>query len=54
MSAKTKIMVVKMRELIYTIIFLALIILLIILLVFMFTSRSEKQTSPVLDTEQTG
>ena len=53
MSAKTKIMVVKMRELIYTIIFLALIILLIILLVFMFTSRSEKQTSPVLDTEQT-
>ena len=45
MSAKTK--------MIYTIIFLALIILLIILLVFMFTSRSEKQTSPVLDTEQT-
>ena len=53
MSAKTKIMVVKMRELIYTIIFLALIILLVILLVFMFTSRSEKQTSPVPDSEQT-
>ena len=53
MSAKTKIMVVKMRELIYTIIFLVLIILLIILLVFMFTSKSGKQTSAALDTGQT-
>lgn len=38
MSAKTKILVVKMRELIYTAIFLALIILLIVLLVAMFSS----------------
>lgn len=43
MSSKTKIMVVKMRELIYTAIFLALIVLLIILLVNMFTVRSPEE-----------
>lgn len=45
MSAKTKIMVVKMREIIYTLIFLALIVLLIVLLVIMFTSRPEETKS---------
>lgn len=42
MSAKTKIWVVKMREIIYTVIFLALIILLAVLLFFMFTSKDKK------------
>lgn len=43
MSSKTKIMVVKMREIIYTAIFLALIVLLVVLLVMMFSSRSEEE-----------
>lgn len=45
MSAKTKIMVVKMREIIYTILFLALAVLLIVLLVRMFASDSSGQTN---------
>lgn len=42
MSAKTKILVVKMREIIYTVIFLVLIILLAVLLFFMFRSRDRE------------
>lgn len=45
MSAKTKIMVVKMREIIYTVLFLALAVLLVVLLVRMFTSGSSGQTN---------
>ena len=52
MSAKTKIMVIKMREIIYTVIFLALIILLVFLLVFMFTSKSEENQTSSRQTEQ--
>ena len=52
MSSKTKIMVVKMREIIYTIIFLALILLLILLLIFMFTSKSDNQQASALSSEQ--
>lgn len=61
MSSKTKIMVVKMREIIYTFIFLVLIILLVVLLIFMFTSKSKnsqtsrvqnEQSSPEPDTAQ--
>ena len=39
MSSKTKILVVKMREIIYTAVFLVFIILLVLLLIFMFTSK---------------
>lgn len=55
MSAKTKIMVVKMRELIYTAIFLVLIILLAVLLIFMFSSKPKETTSTTSPTapEQT-
>lgn len=52
MSAKTKILVIKMREIIYTVIFLALIILLVILLVFMFTSKSDKTRASSPQTDQ--
>lgn len=45
MSSKTKILVVKMREIIYTAIFLALALLLVILLIRMFTSGSSDQTN---------
>lgn len=44
-------MVIKMRELIYTAIFLVLIILLIILLIFMFRPKSEDKTSSLQQTE---
>lgn len=50
MSSKTKIMVVKMREIIYTVIFLALAVLLIVLLVRMFTSDSSHQTNSAPET----
>lgn len=43
MSSKTKIVVLRMKELIYTGIFVALGILLILLLVFMFAPKSEKK-----------
>ncbi len=44
MSAKTKIVVVHMKELIYTGIFILLGILLILLLVFMFTPEPKEET----------
>lgn len=43
MSSKTKIVVLRMKELIYTAIFVGLGILLIILLVYMFASKGGKQ-----------
>ena len=49
MSSKTKIFVFKMRELIYTGIFVALAVLLIVLLVFMFRGKST-ETGVVPDT----
>lgn len=42
MSAKTKIVVLHMKELIYTLIFVGLGVLLVILLLFMFFPRGEK------------
>ncbi len=42
MSSKTKIVVLRMKELIYTAIFVALGILLLILLVFMFAPKTQK------------
>lgn len=48
MSAKTKIVVLHMKEIVYTIIFLVLGILLVFLLFFMFGSRSATTTSTEL------
>ena len=45
MSSKTKIVVLHMKEIIYTTVFVVLGILLIILLAFMFFPKSEKRTS---------
>lgn len=45
MSAKTKIVVLHMKEIIYTVIFVVLGILLLILLGFMFFPRSEKSST---------
>lgn len=45
MSSKTKIVVLHMKEIIYTTIFVVLGILLIILLAFMFSPKREKNTS---------
>ena len=45
MSSKTKIVVLHMKEIIYTALFAALGILLIILLTFMFLPKREKNTS---------
>ena len=46
MSSKTKIVVLRMKELIYTGIFVALGILLILLLVYMFALRNEAKEAP--------
>ena len=46
MSSKTKIVVLRMKELIYTGIFVALGILLILLLVYMFAPRKEAKDTP--------
>ena len=45
MSAKTRIVVLHMREVIYTVIFAALAILLVLLLVFMFRSDKKSEDS---------
>ena len=45
MSSKTKIVVLRMKELIYTGIFVALGILLILLLVYMFAPKDQKSTA---------
>lgn len=50
MSAKTKIVVLHMKELIYTLIFVGLGVLLVILLLFMFFPRGEKdETVPTMN-----
>lgn len=50
MSAKTKIVVLHMKELIYTLIFVGLGILLVVLLLFMFLPRGEKEeTVPTMN-----
>lgn len=51
MSSKTKIVVLRMKELIYTGIFVALGILLILLLVYMFSPKGSKE--PNADTAET-
>lgn len=43
--AKTKIVVIQLKEIIYTVIFAALGILLILLLIFMFNGKDDKKTS---------
>ena len=45
MSSKTKIVVLHMKEIIYTTVFVVLGILLIILLAFMFSPKNGKRTS---------
>ena len=45
MSSKTKIVVLHMKEVIYTVVFVVLGILLILLLTFMFLPNDEKHTS---------
>ena len=45
MSSKTKIVVLHMKEIIYTTVFVVLGILLVILLAFMFSPKGEKRTS---------
>ena len=45
MSSKTKIVVLHMKEIIYTTIFVVLGILLLVLLAFMFSSKGEKHSS---------
>lgn len=48
MSSKTKILVVKLKEIIYTVLFVVLGIILIVLLFILITGRSHKKdTSPV-------
>ena len=42
MSAKTKIVVLHMKELVYTVIFVVLAVLLILLFVFMFGSKKDE------------
>lgn len=43
MSEKTKIVVIRMRELLYTAIFTALVIILIVVLVYMFLPQKEER-----------
>ena len=45
MSSKTKIVVLHMKEIIYTVLFVVLGILLILLLVFMFSPKDQKTSS---------
>lgn len=52
MSSKTKIVVLHMKEVIYTAIFLALAILMIVLLVLMFGPKADQETSAVIFSEQ--
>ncbi len=49
MSAKTKIVVLHMKEMIYTLIFAALGILLILLLIFMFLPKESKKTAETMN-----
>ena len=47
MSGKTKIVVFRMKELIYTVLFIVLAIVLILLLVFMFGPGKDKREKPL-------
>lgn len=49
MSAKTKIVVLHMKEMIYTLIFAGLGILLILLLIFMFLPKESKKTTETMN-----
>lgn len=49
MSAKTKIVVLHMKEMIYTLIFAGLGILLILLLIFMFLPKESKKTAETMN-----
>lgn len=49
MSAKTKIVVLHMKEMIYTLIFAGLGILLILLLIFMFLPKENKKTAETMN-----
>lgn len=53
MGSKTKIMVFRMRELIYTGIFIALGIILVILLIFMFRPKKDTVSETAPSTDQT-
>ncbi len=50
MSSKTKILVLKLKEIIYTLIFVVLAVVLIVLLVLIFTGRSKKNETKVSST----
>lgn len=52
MSAKTKIVVLRMKEIIYTAIFVGLALFLVLLFIFMFRSGKD-ETSPTLDSVPT-
>ena len=45
MSSKTKILVLKLKEIVYTLIFVALGIILIVLLFLIFTGKSKKNSA---------
>ena len=53
MSSKTKIVVLRMKEIIYTAIFLVLLIALAVLLFFMFSSKPSKKTSGLQPASET-
>lgn len=48
MSAKTKIVVLHMKELVYTVIFVVLAVLLILLFVFMFSSKKDESAKETM------
>lgn len=48
MSAKTKIVVLHMKELVYTVIFVVLAVLLILLFVFMFGSKKDESAKEIM------
>lgn len=53
MKSKTHIVVVRMKEIIYTAIFLVFAVLLILLLLFMFGGKGKNETQPSVNTSST-
>ena len=53
MKSKTHIVVVRMKEIIYTAVFLVFAVILILLLVFMFGSRKNDSDLPAVNTSST-
>lgn len=49
MSSKTKILVIKLKEIIYTLVFVILGIILIVLLILIFSGRSKKEASDAVE-----